>query len=306
MHTVLITGGTGMVGSSLTHFLLSKGYRVIILTRRLKQSTHTNLTYAIWDIAKGYIDPLAIAQAHTIVHLAGEGVADKRWTAQRKKEILESRVLSGKLLAKNLTETSHHVKTVIAASAIGWYGPDTTQSLMNGFAEQDRVDHSFLGDTCQQWEQSLHSLQNTDIRYVTLRLGIILNIKGGAFLEFVKPARFGMATILGDGKQIVSWIHEADVSKMIHFCIEQTFIKGVYNAVAPSPISNKELVIAITKKMRGFYIPIPVPAFMLKIMLGEMSIEVLKSANVSSAKIQAAGFEFDFPNMNDALNQLLK
>lgn len=298
-----------MVGSSLTHFLLSKGYRVIILTRRLKQSTHPNLTYAIWDIAKGYIDPLAIQQADTIVHLAGEGVADKRWSAKRKKEILESRVLSGKLLAKTLTETSHHVKTVIAASAIGWYGPDTKQSLMNGFNEQDGIDHSFLGDTCQQWEQSLHSLhslQNTDIRYVTLRLGIILNIKGGAFLEFVKPARFGMATILGDGKQMVSWIHEADVSKMIHFCIEQPFVKGVYNAVAPSPISNKDLIIAITKKTRGFYIPIPVPAFILKIMLGEMSIEVLKSANVSSAKIQAAGFEFDFPKIDDALNQLLK
>ena len=306
MHTVLITGGTGMVGTSLTHFLLNNDYRVIILTRRLKQSTHPNLTYAIWDIAKGYIDPLAIQQADTIVHLAGEGVADKRWTAQRKKEILESRVLSGKLLATTLTKTTHHVKTVIAASAIGWYGPDTKQSLMNGFNEQDGVDHSFLGDTCQQWEQSLESIQSTDIRYVTLRLGIILNMKGGAFLEFIKPARFGMATILGDGKQIVSWIHEADVSKMIHFCIEQSFIKGVYNAVAPSPITNQELVIAITKKMRGFYIPIPVPALMLKIMLGEMSIEVLKSANVSCAKIQAAGFEFAYPSIDEALNQLLK
>jgi len=306
MHTVLITGGTGMVGSSLTHFLLNKGYRVIILTRRLKQSTHPNLFYAIWDITKGYMDPLAIQQADSIVHLAGEGVADKRWTAQRKKDILESRVLSGKLLAKTLSETTHHVKTFIAASAIGWYGPDTTQSLMNGFTEQDRVDHSFLGDTCQKWEQSIQSLDKINIRCVTLRLGIVLNIKGGAFVEFVKPARFGMAAILGNGKQIVSWIHEEDVSKMIHFCIEQSTIKGIYNAVAPGPISNKELVIAITKKMNGFYIPIPVPAFILKIMLGEMSIEVLKSANVSSDKIQAAGFKFEYPKIKDALHQLLK
>jgi NAD dependent epimerase/dehydratase family enzyme len=142
MQTVLITGGTGMVGTSLTGLLLSKGYQVIVLTRKPQVSVVPNLTYAIWDIAKGYIDRLAIGKADTIVHLAGAGVADKRWSKNRKQEIEDSRVWSGDLLVKYLTENSHQVKTVVSASAIGWYGPDTEKSLIHGFNETDPADES--------------------------------------------------------------------------------------------------------------------------------------------------------------------
>ena len=143
MQTVLITGGTGMVGTSLTQLLLSKDYQVIVLTRQPRVSKLPNLSYAVWDIAKGTIDPLAIGKADTIVHLAGAGVADKRWSKKRKQEIVDSRVMSGALLVKYLTEIPHQVKTVVAASAIGWYGPDTEQSLQNGFTETDPVDAAF-------------------------------------------------------------------------------------------------------------------------------------------------------------------
>jgi len=305
MQTVLITGGTGMVGTSLTQLLLSKGYQVIILTRKPQTSPIPNLTYAVWDIAKGTIDPLAFEKADTIVHLAGAGVADKRWSKKRKQEIVDSRVMSGELLVKYLTENSHQVKTVVAASAIGWYGPDTEQSLMNGFTETDPVDGAFLGDTCKRWEDSVKPIETLGIRLVTLRIGIVLNKKGGALAEFIKPAQFGMATIFGNGQQMVSWIHYHDLCKMILFGIQTDFLKGVYNAVSPDPISNKDLIIAITKKLRGFYLPIPVPAFVLKIMLGEMSIEILKSAKVSSKKIEEAGFKFDYPTLHSTLNDLL-
>jgi uncharacterized protein (TIGR01777 family) len=305
MHTVLITGGTGMVGTSLTQLLLSKGYQVIVLTRQPRVSNVPNLTYAVWDIDKGYIDPSAIHNADTIVHLAGAGVADKRWSKKRKQEIVDSRVLSGALLAKYLTENSHQVKTVVAASAIGWYGPDTAQSLINGFVETDPVDGAYLGATCKSWEESVKPIEALGIRLVTLRIGIVLNKKGGALAEFIKPAQFGMATIFGNGKQMVSWIHHHDLCKMMIHGIETASIKGVYNAVSPDPISNKDLIIAIAKKLRGFYLPIPVPAFVLKIMLGEMSIEILKSAKVSSKKIQGAGFNFDYPTLRSALNDLL-
>ena len=305
MHTVLITGGTGMVGTSLTQLLLNKGYQVIVLTRQPRVSNVPNLTYAVWDIDKGYIDPSAIHNADTIVHLAGAGVADKRWSKKRKQEILDSRVKSGELLVKYLTENSHQVKTVVAASAIGWYGPDTAQSLMNGFVETDPVDGAYLGVTCKSWEESVKPIEALGIRLVTLRIGIVLNKKGGALAEFIKPAQFGMATIFGNGKQMVSWIHHHDLCKMMIHGIETASIKGVYNAVSPEPISNKDLIIAITKKLRGFYLPIPVPAFVLKIMLGEMSIEILKSAKVSSKKIQEAGFNFDYPTLHSALNDLL-
>jgi uncharacterized protein (TIGR01777 family) len=305
MQTVLITGGTGMVGSSLTQLLLSKGYQVIVLTRQPRISKVPNLSYAVWDIAKGYIDPLAIGKAHTIVHLAGAGVADKRWSKNRKQEIVDSRVLSGALLVKYLTENAHQVKTVVSASAIGWYGPDNAQSLMNGFVETDPVDGAFLGATCKSWEDSVKPIETVGIRLVTLRIGIVLNKQGGALAEFIKPAQFGLATIFGNGKQIVSWVHHHDLCRMILFGIETASLKGVYNAVSPDPISNKDLIIAITKKLRGFYLPIPVPAFVLEIMLGEMSIEILKSAKVSSTKMQNAGFEFDYPTLNYALNDLL-
>jgi len=305
MHTVLITGGTGMVGTSLTQLLLNKGYQVIVLTRQPRVSNVPNLTYAVWDIDKGYIDPSAIQNADTIVHLAGAGVADKRWSKKRKQEILDSRVKSGELLVKYLTENSHQVKTVVAASAIGWYGPDTAQSLMNGFVETDPVDGAYLGVTCKSWEESVKPIEALGIRLVTLRIGIVLNKKGGALAEFIKPAQFGMATIFGNGKQMVSWIHHHDLCKMMIHGIETASIKGVYNAVSPDPISNKDLIIAIAKKLRSFYLPIPVPAFVLKIMLGEMSIEILKSAKVSSKKIQGAGFNFDYPTLHSALNDLL-
>jgi len=305
MQTVLITGGTGMVGTSLTELLLSKGYQVIILTRKPQVSQIPNLTYAVWDISKGYIDPSAIGQADAIVHLAGAGVADKRWSKKRKQEIVDSRVKSGALLVKYLSESSHQVKTVVAASAIGWYGPDTVQSLQHGFVETDPVDAAFLGDTCKRWEDSVKPIETLGIRLVTLRIGIVLNKEGGALAEFIKPAQFGIATIFGNGQQMVSWIHHHDLCKMMIHGIETAAIKGVYNAVSPDPTSNKDLIIAIAKKLRGFYLPIPVPALVLKIMLGEMSIEILKSAKVSSKKIEEAGFKFDYPNLHSALNDLL-
>ena len=305
MQTVLITGGTGMVGTSLTQLLLSKGYQVIILTRKPQTSPISNLTYAVWDIAKGTIDPLAFEKADTIVHLAGAGVADKRWSKKRKQEIVDSRVMSGALLVKYLTAHTHQVKTVVTASAIGWYGPDTEQSLQYGFTETDPVDAAFLGDTCKQWEDSVKPIETLGIRLVTLRIGIVLNKQGGALAEFIKPAKFGLATIFGTGNQMVSWIHQNDLCKMILFGIQTASLKGVYNAVSPDPTSNKDLIIAITKKLRGFYLPIPVPAFVLNIMLGEMSIEILKSAKVSSNKIQEADFKFDYPTLNSALHELL-
>ncbi len=305
MQTVLITGGTGMVGQSLTNYLIEKGYEVIVLTRSEKRSSRLHLSYAVWDINKQYIDPVALKKADIIVHLAGESVATKRWTKQRKEAILQSRVQSGALLVKALKENDHKVKTVIAASAIGWYGPDTEKSLKEGFTEIDTADTSYLGDTCKQWEESVHPLKELGIRLVTLRIGIVLNKRGGALLEFIKPAKLGIAAILGEGKQIVSWIHLQDLNGIIEFAIQNPTINGVFNAVAPEPIDNQSLTLQIAAKYHSWYFKVYVPAWALKILLGEMSIEVLKSANVSSKKIQSAGYGFDFPSIEHALNHLL-
>ncbi len=306
MQTVLITGGTGMIGKALTTLFLEKGYKVIVLTRKDKRSRRLNLSFAKWDIEKSIIDASAIQSANIIVHLAGEGVAAKRWTVKRKQAIVDSRVQSGNLLLKALSENENKVSTIIAASAIGWYGPDTAASLAKGFIETDSSDDSYLGNTCQLWEQSTAAIASKGIRLVTLRIGIVFNKRGGALAEFIKPAQFGLATILGTGKQMVSWIHQKDLCNLIFFAAENKKIEGIYNAVAPEPISNKKLVLGIAQKMWPIYLPIYVPSFVLKIILGEMSVEVLKSAKVSAQKIQAAGFVFDYPTVEEALVDLLK
>ena len=306
MQTVLITGGTGMIGKALTTQFLEKGYKVIVLSRQDKRSQRLNLSFAKWDVEKGEIDVEALQQANIIVHLAGEGVADKRWTVKRKQAIVDSRVHSGNLLVKALSENKHQVNTLIAASAIGWYGPDTAASLENGFVETDPADDSYLGNTCKLWEESTAAIGGMGIRVVRLRIGIVLNKRGGALAEFLKPAKFALATILGTGKQVVSWIHHQDLCKMMLYAIETLAVKGVYNAVAPNPVTNKKLVLTIAKNKYPIYFPSFVPAFLLKIILGEMSIEVLKSANVSAQKIQAAGFVFDYPTIEEAIPDLMK
>ncbi len=306
MPTVIITGGTGLVGKALGHALLEKGYSIIILTRTIPSSDHiaqsTNgIQYAKWDIESQTIDENAIASADYIIHLAGAGVADKRWTEKRKQEIVDSRVNSCKLIADSLRSIPNKVKAVVSASAIGWYGPDSTIPNPKPFVETDPADDAFLGRTCRQWEESIEPVIQSGKRLVKLRIGIVLSKDGGALKEFIKPLKFGVAAILGSGKQIISWIHIDDLVQLFIMGMESETWQGTYNAVAPNPVSNKELTLQLAKARKKFFIPIHVPSFVLKIMLGEMSVEVLKSATVSSQKIQGAGFKFSFPVIKDAL-----
>ncbi len=313
MATILISGGTGLIGTSLTKLLLEKGHKVIILTRNLKraidrQAADEHLTYARWNAEEQNIDRDAIEKADYIVHLAGEGISDKRWSAKRKKQIVQSRIQSSGLLIKALKEIPNHIKAVVSASAIGWYGPDKPgKNFQHGFVESDPSDQSFLGETCRWWEESIQPVTSLGIRLVKFRFGIVFANDGGAFKEFKKPVQFGIASILGSGKQVISWIHIDDLCRLITFAIENDRIEGVYNAVTPNPVTNKELMLSLAKKMRGkSFIPIHVPTWVLKAMLGEMSIEVLKSATVSSEKIQQTSFQFLFPQIDAALHDLIK
>lgn len=322
--TVLITGGTGLIGSALTQLLVEKGYKVIVLSRRrvnetvdkpMKKDSDENRDRTLnpdietrsWDPDRGTIDPEAIRQADFIVHLAGAGVADKRWSAKRKQEILNSRTHSCAVLVKALKELPNKVKAIVSASAIGWYGPDPFVPNPQPFAEDTTADDNFLGETCRLWETAIMPVSELGKRLVILRTGIVLSRKGGALAEFSKPVRMGMAAILGSGKQVISWIHIDDLCRLYLHAIEQPGWNGVYNAVAPHPVDNRTLTLELAKRLKGHYfVPVYIPSFILKMALGEMSVEVLKSATVASKKVRREGFQFLYLSIGEALENLLK
>jgi uncharacterized protein (TIGR01777 family) len=204
-----------------------------------------------------------------------------------------------------MSEIPNNIKTVISASGVGWYGPDSKESKQNGFTEDAPAFNDFLGQTCKQWEASIQPVTSLNKRLVTFRFGIVLSEGGGALEEFKKPLKFGIATILGNGKQVISWIHIYDLCRLILFAIDNEKFDGVYNAVTPKPVSNKDLVLLLAKKIRcKSFIPVHVPAFALRWALGEMSVEVLKSTTVNDEKIRKAGFTFLYPSVEAALENL--
>lgn len=307
MPVVLISGGTGLIGIKLTHHLVESNYEVIILSRsKNRSSAHPKITYSFWDSKKQVVDAEVLKKADHILHLAGAGVMDKKWTQEYKKEIIESRTKSSELLIKTLKENAHHVKTFVSASAIGWYGADDYPLLhKDGFIETDAADKGFLGETCVLWETSVEPISNMGIRLVKIRTGIVLSNDGGAFREFKKPLRFGFAAILGNGKQILSWIHIDDICRIYIEAIENKNINGSYNAVAPLPVTNKKLIIEMAEKFRNkFYIPIHIPAFFLKLFKGKRGTEILKSATVCNKKIKSTGFTFLYPAIESAIEDL--
>ena len=303
--TILMTGGTGLIGTALTELLREKGHQVIILTRKkiTDKKTQEGVEYAEWNLEKQFIEPSALQRADHIIHLAGANVGEKRWTAKRKKEIVESRTKGGELLVKALKEIQNNVLTVMSASAIGWYGDDADRKTP--FTENDPAASGFLGETCKAWEESIEPVRQLGKRLVKLRTGLVLSNQGGVLAEFKKPLRFGLATILGSGKQIMSWIHLYDLCRLYYYLLENQRFHGVFNAVAPNPESSRAIVLELAKRTRGsFFIPVYVPSFALKFALGEMSIEVLKSTTVSNQKIRQAGFRYLYPSLHSALDQL--
>lgn len=302
METVLITGGTGLVGRALCQALVANGYAVIILTRdpgRYAEKAISPVSYAAWNPDAQTLDENALSRADYIIHLAGAGVAEKRWTKARKQEIRDSRVTSGNLLVKALRMLPQHkIKALISASAIGWYGADRQPAV--AFSEYDPPAGDFLGETCRLWEASVQPATDRVKRLAIFRIGIVLSPEGGALKEFIKPFRLGVAAILGTGKQTVSWIHIHDMVQLFLFALKNENIAGVFNAVAPAPVTNRELILQLAAKRNRFYLPVRVPSFLLRAVLGEMSVEILKSTRVSADRIAGKGFQFSYPNIEKA------
>lgn len=295
---ILITGPSGLIGTRLTELLLQKGYQVWHLSRTKKKG----IPSFTWDVEKGIMDTKALEGVDAIVHLAGAGVADKRWTESRKKEILESRTKSSALLYKTLAGANHSVKSVISASAIGYYGFGFGEEV---FKEDSRSGNDYLAQVTKQWEESVDTISSLNLRVVKLRIGIVLSNKGGALVEMARPIRWGIGAALGNGKQYLSWIHLDDVCAMFIKAVEDETMQGAYNAVSGDWVTNKALTQRIAKVLKKPLLLPNVPAFVMKILIGEMAVIVINGSKISADKIKETGFVFRYSNLEKALESLM-
>ena len=293
---ILITGGSGLIGSHLTAMLLEKGYTVAHLGR--KKNPDTIIKTYLWDPSKNYIDENALMNADHVIHLAGENIAEHRWTKKNKRIIIESRTISSALLYKTIS-IYPNIISVTCASGIGIY-KDQHDKWVSESSEQS---NSFPALTCKLWEEANY---HYTCRSSILRTGIVLTNSGGALPELIKTKKFGVIPFFGNGKFYQSWIHINDLCNMYIYSIENTSIKGIYNAVAPGPVTNLELSSAIRKSLQQFVMLLPVPKILLKIILGQKSIIVTEGCRVSPDKIIKAGFQFSFPEIGSALSDILK
>lgn len=300
--TVLITGATGLVGQELVNLLLQNGFTVHYLsTSKTKLVSQNNYKGFYWNPKNSEFDINALTDVEVIVHLAGASVA-KKWTPSYKQEIIESRVLSTRLLYNALQKNPNQVKQIVSASAIGIYSNDLTYI----YHETDtKVDDSFLGNVVQQWEEEVNQFEKLNIKVTKIRIGIVLAKNGGALQEMVKPIKMGVGAAFGSGLQYQSWIHIQDLAGIFHFVI-QNQLSGIFNGVAPYPVTNSELTKAIAKTLsKPLFLP-NIPQFVMKIMLGEMHQILFSSQHVSCRKLLDLKYQFKFVSLDKALNDLFK
>lgn len=293
---VLIAGGTGLVGSFLSNLLINSGFEIGILTRNVDKKSKYPLVY--WNPMKGEIDEDKLNDYSIIINLAGAGIADKRWTSDRKKLIIESRVEGNALLNMTFKKLNWRPNLYVSASAIGFYGDRGAEIL----DEDSSNGKGFLAETTKIWEEAIALVEAR--RKVVFRIGIVLSNQGGALPQMVLPTKFGMGNYFGDGSQFTSWIHIEDLCQQILFAITNENINGIYNSVAPNPISQKEWIQSILKVYDKTRLLLPVPSFAIKLALGEMAAVVLEGAKVSSQKIENMGYKFLYPTIKEALEDI--
>lgn len=299
--TVLITGGTGSIGRRLTQLLQEQGFQVSLLSRSARQIPGVRVYQ--WDIKKGHLDPKAITTADYIIHLAGEGIADERWTDARKNEILNSRTQSTALLAQALAKNKHNVKAFVGASAIGFYGGDTADRPLT---ETSEGGHDFLAQVVRAWERSEDQIGALGIRTVKMRIGVVLMADGGALPKLVQPVRLGAGAAIGSGQQYISWIHLDDLCQLFIQALTNESWEGVYNAVAPNPVTNESLTRAIASVLHRPMLLPKIPTFAIKLLYGEMAIVVTGGNYVLNKRIaDETTFQYQYTDLTKALENLL-
>jgi uncharacterized protein (TIGR01777 family) len=299
MKTILIAGGTGLVGQLLAQTLKDEGYKIRLISR--SKPVNSVFPTFLWNVEKGVADGNAFKEVDIVINLAGSGVADKLWTERRKKEITESRVKSNQLLAYCF-KNYHRPALYISAGAIGFYGHREDEILTEEYAAGD----DFLSKSCTAWENAVLETADHDTRLILFRIGIVLSPRGGALQKMLLPWKMGISTSFNPGNQWYSWIHEEDLVRLFVFGIQNEQIEGIYNAVAPNPEKMYDFAKAMKAQSKlPWRMVWSIPFTLLTAAMGEMSTVLTNSARVSSEKIIRAGFQFTFKKMDEALKNLI-
>lgn len=300
MDKILITGGTGLVGLHLNKVLKSKGFKTALLSRSKRLHPDYDETF-FWDPDNQQIDIAAFKECSYIVHLAGQNIAEKKWSQSVKKQIIASRVNSSKLLYQTIEKDKFPIKAIVAASAIGFYGSRNLE-VIDETAPQGK---DFLSEVCKAWEASTQPFSALT-RLVQFRIGIVLSTRGGALAQMLKSAKMGTAIYLGGGQQYYSWIHIDDLCGIILHALRQEEVSGVYNAVSPVVATQMTITDTLRYALKNPTLTLPIPAWTLRLAMGEMSALVLNSSKVSAQKIINTGYVFQFKTPADAIYHLLK
>lgn len=301
MAIVLISGGTGLIGRALSDALIKKGHEVRVLSRNPKPNT--NVKYFYWNVEKGEIDEKAFEGVAHTVHLAGEGIADKRWTKTRKQKIIDSRIESMKLIESVLLKQQIRLKSFVGASAIGIYGMLSSEKI---FSESDEGVDDFLSQTCSKWEESYGKSSVYSDRTVILRTGIVLSAQGGALGKMLPVFNWGIGSAIGSGKQYMPWIHIEDMVRIYEEALFNPGFNGIYNAVSSEYIDNYYFSKSLAKAHhKPFFMP-KVPALLLKLLYGKMAEMLLTGSRISNKRLVETGFSFKFSTVNQALENLTK
>ncbi|MBO6607599.1 TIGR01777 family oxidoreductase [Psychroserpens sp.] len=300
MKTILITGATGMIGREVVKACHARNYKVHYLTTsKSKLSDETNYKGFYWNPSENEIDHSCLQGVDAIINLVGASIS-KRWTDSYKREILTSRTETAKLLVSTIKANNYPIKHVVSASAIGIYPSSMTNYYEEGYNEKSS---SFLGEVVAEWESAVEAFSELGITVAKIRIGLVLSMHGGALPEIAKPAKFGAGAAFGTGEQWQSWIHVNDLAEMFLFAVDNN-LEGIYNGVAPNPMTNGEVTKAVAKTLHKPLILPNIPKVAMKLVLGEMHMLLFESQRVCAAKIENAGFEFKFHHLEPALLDL--
>lgn len=296
--SILIAGGSGLVGSRIIELLDKSKYNIHILSRSAKSDD--DIVYHKWDFDSMTIDDDAL-KVDYIINLNGAGIADERWTDSRKKVLIESRVKSAKLIKSALEKTGHRPKAYISSSAVGYYGDRGEEKLY----EDSQAGEGFMAECCLLWEEAASELAPLVDRFVINRIGIVLSKKGGALPKILMTKPIGVYNYFGDGKQYYAWIHIDDLCKIFIDQVENEKYSGIYNAVTPDPLTNKKFTKEIKEALDG-YLLFPAPVFGLRLLLGEMANVVLNSSRVIPKRLEKQSFDFKYKDLGSAVKALFE